>query len=105
MVLEGRASRFHWGPANGWNRRNLGVGARVDEGPETTLLGHSASAPGTGGGCDRASFFGHNGSPPLNPIGTLTPTANSGKRKIDCHERGCYPRFSSRGAGGWRRNG
>src|SRR5437868_12823527 len=46
--------------------------------------------------CGRARLSSDNGSPPLNPNGTLTPTANSGKRKIDCHERGCYPRFSSR---------
>jgi hypothetical protein len=52
-----------------------------------------------------APFFGDDGSAPLNPIEILTPSANSGKRKIDCHERGCYPRFFSRGAGGWERIG
>jgi len=29
-------------------------------------------------------------------MGTLTPTANSGKWKIDRHQWGCYPCFSSR---------
>ena len=31
---------------NGRNRRYFAVGARVSEGPESTLLGHSAFAPG-----------------------------------------------------------
>ena len=32
--------------------------------------------------------------PPPNPMGTLTPRANSGKWKIDHHQCGCYLCFS-----------
>ena len=47
MMGVGRPDRFVSCEPNDRFRRNFGVRTRSGEGPESTLLGHSAFAPGT----------------------------------------------------------